>query len=214
MNVFGQYSNYYDSLYKDKNYKLECVILKDIFKKYSPRPVKTILDLGCGTGNHSFILHKMGYSVTGIDRSSAMLNIAIQKLKALKIKSDLSFQKADVRFLDLKKKLDVAIMMFAVLGYQLENKDIVNTLISVRKHLKKGSLFIFDSWFGPAVLHTGPSDKVKKVKIITGEIRRFTHTDKDVLNQRCVVHFKTQNFRKGKITNTVTEDHPMRYFFS
>jgi 2-polyprenyl-3-methyl-5-hydroxy-6-metoxy-1,4-benzoquinol methylase len=37
------------------------------------------LDIGCGTGNHCIFLAEQGFTVTGIDISSAALNIAKQK---------------------------------------------------------------------------------------------------------------------------------------
>ena len=39
----------------------------------------TVLDVGCGTGNHSIKLAKMGVKVTGIDISERMLEFARQK---------------------------------------------------------------------------------------------------------------------------------------
>ena len=35
-----------------------------------------VLDIGCGTGALAFCLHNMGYRVTGVDASSAMIGIA------------------------------------------------------------------------------------------------------------------------------------------
>ena len=51
---------------------------------------------------------------------------------------------------------DAAVMMFAVLSYQLSNQDVLSTLATVRRHLQVGGLFIADLWYGPAVLNERP----------------------------------------------------------
>ena len=40
-----------------------------------PRDAR-VLDIGCGTGALAFCLHELGYRVTGVDASSAMIGIA------------------------------------------------------------------------------------------------------------------------------------------
>jgi len=40
--------------------------------------------------------------------------------------------------------------MFAVLGYQLENKDVLAALQTARQHVRPGALFIYDVWYGMA----------------------------------------------------------------
>ncbi len=212
MSIFGKYAHFYDFIYKDKDYQSECKLIKSLFVKYR-LPVKAILDLGCGTGNHAFILHKMGYSVTGIDRSSVMLQIAHQKLKKLKIKSGLYFKKSDIKTLILKKKFDAAVMMFGVLSYQLGNGDVLRALSSTRKHLKKGSLFIFDVWYGPAVLHEKPGEKVKIVPTTNGQILRFAEGQLDILKHTCRVHYNAWQFSQKRVIGHVEETHEMRYFF-
>ena len=83
MEIFGDYANFYDNLYKDKDYKKECDYLEKIFNKYSPKKVKTILDLGCGTGSHDLILAKRGYQVTGLDFSKICLKWLKKRQKKL-----------------------------------------------------------------------------------------------------------------------------------
>ena len=75
MKAFGNYSRYYNLLYKDKDYKGEAGFIHDLIQKYSPG-AKSILDLGCGTGRHDLLLAEKGYAITGVDMSEEMLLIA------------------------------------------------------------------------------------------------------------------------------------------
>ncbi len=45
-----------------------------------PRERESVLDVGCGTGEHLLLFRNQGCEVTGIDPSEAMLSIAEQKL--------------------------------------------------------------------------------------------------------------------------------------
>ena len=74
------YAGCYDLFYRDKNYESECDMLEEIFSKRSITP-STIIDLGCGTARHAVLLAQRGYSVTGVDRSEEMLQIASERIK-------------------------------------------------------------------------------------------------------------------------------------
>ena len=81
--VFGpQYANQYDLLYGDKDYQAECDLLEKVFQRYAKDSIKTILDLGCGTGSHAIPLTNRGYKVVGVDRSADMLSHAREKTKS------------------------------------------------------------------------------------------------------------------------------------
>lgn len=59
-----------------KRLSYEIPFLIDCFKNIKP-PVKTILEVGCGTGHHAQILHKnWGYKVTGVDIDESMIEEA------------------------------------------------------------------------------------------------------------------------------------------
>src|SRR6478609_5890219 len=72
MSVFGNYSRYYDLLYRDKDFKGEAQYVHSLIERQRPG-ARSVLDLGCGTGRHASLLAERGYDVTGVDRSPAML---------------------------------------------------------------------------------------------------------------------------------------------
>ncbi|OXS77038.1 hypothetical protein B1B04_01145 [Lysinibacillus sp. KCTC 33748] len=75
MSNFNQYAEYYDLLYKDKDYIQEANYIDSLLQKYSSN-TKSILELGCGTGKHAIILGKKGYKVHGVDLSEGMIREA------------------------------------------------------------------------------------------------------------------------------------------
>ena len=65
MEIFQDYAYYYNSFYKDKDYKKEARTVETLMNR--DRDVSSVLNLGCGTGRHDIELAKMGYAMTGID---------------------------------------------------------------------------------------------------------------------------------------------------
>jgi len=212
MKVFQkEYAVAYDYLYKDKDYEKECDFIETIFKKFTSE-VKTVLDLGCGTGGHAFILSRRGYKVTGIDRSEDML--AIAKEKASNENLEVEFIKGDITNVDLHQKFDAVIAMFAVMGYQATNSALSKACQVARKHLNTGGIFIFDCWHGPAVLTERPGMRIKEVKKDENDrIIRFTEPVLDILNHTVETKFKLLRIQKGHLINETNESHIMRFLF-
>ena len=214
--VFGkEYADQYDSLYGDKDYEAECDLLEEIFRRYVGSPVHTILDLGCGTGNHAILLAQHSYKVTGVDRSSEMIAHAQNKSQSQfsASRSQPVFIEGDLRSLDLNQTFDAVIMMFAVLGYQLTNDDVLAALRTVRRHLRSGGLFICDVWYGPAVLTIRPGDRVKVIPNSDGKIIRTASGSLDIYHQIANVHYHTWTIKEQKVVSEAEETHKMRYFF-
>jgi ubiquinone/menaquinone biosynthesis C-methylase UbiE len=57
--------------------------IPDLLKVFSESKVKTVLDVGCGTGDHVIDLAKRGFDAVGIDRSSAMISEANKRKKGM-----------------------------------------------------------------------------------------------------------------------------------
>ncbi|MBW2036493.1 MAG: class I SAM-dependent methyltransferase [Deltaproteobacteria bacterium] len=206
--VFGEYSVYYDLLYKDKDYGKECDYLEYLWTQYSDIPVKSVLDLGCGTGRHSIDLTQRGFDVLGIDRSEKMLAQAVKGAEAKGLKID--FRKGDIAGFEGKKTFDSAISMFAVIGYLTSNGELLSAFKTIRRHLKKGALFIFDVWYGPAVLNQKPSERLRIAGDGAGKIYRFACPKINALKNTVRVDYV---ILKQGATEEVRESHIMRYFF-
>ena len=149
MTKFGEiYSQYYDLLYKDKDYSGEVDYVDSLIKRQLPE-AKNLLDLGCGTGRHAEVFCDKGYVVHGVDLSESMLEKAKERSNG---KEDrLSFSHSDVTKLCLDKKFDAIVALFHVLSYQLSNESLEKTFEAVSLYLNGGGVFLFDFWYGPAV---------------------------------------------------------------
>ena len=165
MSAFGSYSRYYDLLYKDKEYAKEADYIHGLIQQYAPK-TRTLLDLGCGTGKHDFLLAEKGYSVHGVDMSETMLQEAKKRkpAKDSKLKSMPEFSQGDIRNFRLDKKFDAIISLFHVMSYQVTNKDLTDAFQTAKHHLNDGGIFIFDCWYGPCVITEKPLVKVKTLE--------------------------------------------------
>ncbi len=206
------YSDYYDILYKDKNYESETDFIANIFDKYSLRHGKKLLSLGCGTCNYEILLAKKGYSITGLDKSVNMLNIAEGKIKAVNMQSKIDLFEKDVRAFSFKKKFDQCMAMFNIVGYQIKNEDFEKTLTNINRSLVKGGVLIFDCWYLPAVLMDKPKNKIKKIKTKSGVISRFTKSLLHVRENVIEINFDVIEKIKGKIVEETNETHMVRYW--
>lgn len=211
MSVFGQYASFYDTLYEEKNYEAECTFIETVLKRDARTPIRTILDLGCGTGGHLLPLASRGYDVAGVDRSAEML--AQARRKGEEAGFPLALHQGDVRDLDLGQPFDAVISMFAVMSYQCTNQDLLDAFGTARRHLEPGGLFVFDLWFGPAVLRDPPTDRYRIIEQGEERVVRFAHPELDLLTQLVTVHYRVWHFRGSTLLSEVEESHPMRFLF-
>jgi SAM-dependent methyltransferase len=210
--IFGLgYAQAYDVVYQDKDYAAECRVLEKVFEHDARRQVRSVLDLGCGTGSHALVLAGDGFEVTGVDRSPAMLSEAARKARAAGV--DVSWVAGDIRRLELHRTFDAAVMMFAVLGYQIEDRDVLATLDSVRRHLVPGGILAFDVWHGPAVVAEGPSERRRTFERGDVRLERVSRGTINPERATCRVDIGVRELDTTGSGSEVTEHHEMRYFF-
>lgn len=214
--MFRDYAQFYDLLYREKDYEAECSFLEQVFARYATRPVYTILDLGCGTGGHIFPLAQRGYQMTGVDQSEQMLAEARSKDANFRDKikiPQISFYHGDICTLDLKCTYDAVISMFAVMGYMTSNQDFEAAIKSARKHLKTNGVFLFDVWYGPTVLLEKPTLRYRILEQEDSRVIRIANPDLSVLDHTVQIDYKLLRLKETKVLSEIDERHEMRFFF-
>lgn len=214
MSVFNSlYAGQYDQLYADKRYAAECDLVVEAARRHLAWAPETVLDVGCGTGAHAIELATRGYRVTGIDLSQPMLDHAAQKAAALDIARRPDFLQGDARNFATGRTHDMAIMMFAVVGYLTSNDDVLAGLRNIRRHLAPGALFVCDFWYGPSVLSVRPTDRVRVLETTEGRVIRAASTTLNITHHTADVTFKLWSLQGDRVASETSETHRMRYFF-
>jgi SAM-dependent methyltransferase len=214
--VFAGYSRYYDLLYRDKDYSGESKYVAGLIRRHSPH-ASSIMEIGCGTGAHAVELAQLGFDVTGVDRSEGMLDDDdIRRSSAdPQIASRMSFSQGDARTVRLGRTFDAVISLFHVMSYQATNVDLAAAFETARAHLHHDGVFVFDCWYGPAVLRQWPSVTKKILSDDSTEIDRtaepVVHANRDIVDVNYTVHVTD---KATSATETLRETHRMRYLFT
>jgi SAM-dependent methyltransferase len=215
MTAFGPYATYYDLLYHDKDYAAETAFVISLLQRHS-HGATDILELGCGTGIHALALAAAGYRVDGVDISRDMLAVAEQRRAsaAAPISSMVHLTHGDIRSFSCDKIYGAVTSLFHVMSYQTNDRDLTLALAAARRHVAKGSPFVFDFWYGPAVLFSGPLRRSKVAENDRYRVIRTTvpqwYPERDLVQ----VHFDIAV--TDKMTGTTQEfeeTHDLRYFF-
>jgi SAM-dependent methyltransferase len=215
MSVFDHYARYYDLLYKDKDYVGEARFVHEQLLKYGCH-AECLLELGCGTGKHAVEFAKLGWSVTGYDFSEIMVEQARFRIDEQRpeIAGKLKYNVGDVRTIRDGKTYDAVVSLFHVMSYQTTNKDLQEAFATAAAHLEPGGLFLFDFWYGPAVLSDPPVVRVKRLEDERIQVTRLAEPKCNVNKNQVTVNY--QVFIKDKETSNyseICESHPMRYLF-
>lgn len=215
MTVFDHYAAYYDLFYASKEYGPEARYVAALLEESAP-DARSILELGCGTGGHAVQLIRAGYSVTGVDLSEPMLAGARARRQALteEEQTRMDLVHGDARTVRLARSFDAVVSLFHVMSYQSSNQDLQAAFRTVADHLPAGGIFLFDFWYGPAVLSQRPETRVHDLENADCRVTRIArprlHDNSNTVDVRFTV------LVEEKATGTLRrleETHVMRYLF-
>lgn len=129
----------YDYVMAHVDYGAWAAYIHALFARFAPNAIR-VADLACGTGNVSFALHRLGYEVTGVDRSEAMLQVAREKAAG----TDVEFIEQDLRQLAGLGPFDAATCLYDSFNYLLSPADLDAALRGAKAIVQPGGLLVFD----------------------------------------------------------------------
>lgn len=141
MDAYTDFASVYDTFMDETPYEEWCEFLVQKLEEYKV-PKGLVLDLGCGTGTLTEMLSKEGYDMIGVDNSSQMLSIAMEK--RAQSGENILYLLQDMREFELYGTVGAVISVCDSLNYLLEEEDLVETFKLVNNYLDPKGIFIFD----------------------------------------------------------------------
>jgi hypothetical protein len=100
------------------------------------------------------------------------------------------------------------------MSYQITNEDLNSSFRTAFEHLSDGGIFIFDCWYGPAVLEDRPCVRVKRLRDDSTEVTRIAepvmYPNENIVDVNYEISVK--NLLDGT-SQVLNETHRMRYLF-
>ncbi len=216
---FGPLAPYYDELMDIVPYEAWVDYVSTLFLLADHEPSR-VLDAACGTGNVSFKMARRGWNVTGVDLSSAMIEVAQAKAQNLAprdvpphfLAGDFfpapRFICDDLTTFDLNEAFDSATCLYDSLNYIIEPEKLQLAFARIAAHVEQGGVFVFDmnsDWAFKADLFTQSNLDLRR------DLNYEWRADFDPESRICSVHMMFRRRANG-VTQTFYETHRERAY--
>jgi SAM-dependent methyltransferase len=139
MKLYNELAEYYYAIENDnRNTGNDIRMISNMLKG---RNKPSLLDIGCGSGEHINELAKLNIDCTGIDSSSSMLKIA-----RMRFPNSGNFIRKDMQDFNFNEKFDIAISLFGSFNYMIEDSDINAVFKNTWNSIKSGGIGLFEIW--------------------------------------------------------------------
>jgi len=170
----------------------------------------SLLDLGCGTGEHLDILSRHGITCTGIDNSADMLSFARNRFPGTA-----EFLELDMLKIDFYETFDIVTCLFGSFNYIIDDVDVDRVFWNTWRALKPGGIALFEIWNSPPIVRIKNKDLDLVSRTTAGDIaiereRGFMLLE-DTRGTVVEVNYRYTVTRKGG-TQTLRDRHIMRAY--
>ena len=133
----------YDRFTQDVDYPRWADYIETHFTRCA-LPIRTVLDLACGTGSLTAELARRGYEMIGADCSEEMLSVAAEKCRGAGAIEPIFLHQA-MEDLDLYGTIDACVCCLDSVNYVTSPKKLARAFRRVHTFLMPGGLFLFDA---------------------------------------------------------------------
>ena len=142
MSGYGVFSQFYDSLTDNIDYKKRAGYISTLLIRYGVKTHADVLDIGCGTGKMTVELSKLGYSMIGTDSSPDMLSQA--GCNSSESGENILFLCQGAENLDLFGTVDAAVSTLDVMNHLDGKKSVQKAFDNAGLFMNPGGVLIFD----------------------------------------------------------------------
>lgn len=159
---FFRFSKMVDIILGKKEYEKNANFISKELKKFK---VKSVLELGCGSGLYLFPLKRNGFNVEGLDISKKMLDVVRKRSKSIKL------YQQDMSKFNTKKKYDAILILNSGLVLLPNYSSIEKTIKKCQENLnEKGILIIDIPNYEKEIKETNFTQSYEKYKIPNGKM--------------------------------------------
>ncbi len=141
MSAYEAFASVYDLFMEQVAYDRWLAHIAAVWEKFGIAP-RSVIDLGCGTGNLLLSLAARGLDVIGVDLSAEMLAEAEHKARQQGLSPRLVCQ--DMTDLELGERADCILSLCDSMNYLTEDGELEQAFCRIAQHLTQEGLFLFD----------------------------------------------------------------------
>jgi ubiquinone/menaquinone biosynthesis C-methylase UbiE len=172
--MFSEIAEYYDHFKRHRDYELEANVIDGLINKFGTQPIKSIIELACGTGSLVHELTNKGYSVDGLDNSKQMLEIAKTKVGVTS-----NFIRANFTSYNPDAAYDGVVLLDGAIGY-VRPEQITTTIRNITRNILSNSgVLIIEPWYSENDWNPNTNHLVTYEADNGDKYVRMSHSEKD-----------------------------------
>jgi SAM-dependent methyltransferase len=160
-------AEYYHILYKHRDDSDARIFIDNIIAHLKLPAFTKVIDVACGKGRHSLLLHQKGMEVTGTDLSENSISFAKQYEQ-----KGLSFLVNDMRN-TLPLQFEVIFNLFTSFGYFRSQEENLKVLLSFHNMLAEQGYIVIDFFNAPKVIVDLLPEETIQIDHLTFTISRY-----------------------------------------